>query len=199
MTLAKTRVAPSDITKGFKSILLRASTEQNFAKFFKDAKLWNPQDVVLFCNCDEWMIEKKLLNLYKIFFSKDVSDDLAPDVEVSIRRAWRYCKDMLNENNDEANGIDPGEAQSIDQCWGQIYGVKLTPDERVGPALMKKLHTMCHKCPVEFEIVTLEQVTIYSVTTKQVDQLVRDKNNGVQVQQNALSAVKSARCVIDRV
>ena len=77
------------------------------------------------------------MNPYKIHLGKDVSVDLAPDVEVSIRRAWRYCKDMLNEPNDDADGIDPVEAQSIDQCWGQIYGVKLSPDERVGPALMK--------------------------------------------------------------
>ena len=167
MTLTKTRVAPTDITKGFKSVLLRASTEDKFANFLKDSKLWNPQDVVLLCNSDESWIEKKLLNPYKTYLGKNVAEDLAPDVEVSIRRAWRYCKEMLSENNDDVDAIDPVEAQSIDQCWGHIYGVKLTPDERVGPSLMKKLHTMVHKCPVEFEIVTLEQVTISSVTTKQ--------------------------------
>ena len=79
--------------------------------------------------------------------------------------------------------MDPVEAQSIDEYWGYRYGVKLTPDERVGKPLMKKLHIMWHASPPEVEIITLEQITLYSVTTKSVDQFVRDKHNAVQVQQ----------------
>ena len=107
MVLLKTKVVPTDISKGFSSILLRAGTDDKFAKFLKDKKLWNPQDIVLLCQSDEAMIEKKILNPFKLYTSVDVTSDLAPDVEVAIRRAWRLCNDMLTDPREESDGIDP--------------------------------------------------------------------------------------------
>ena len=147
--------AMTDLTKGFKAILARAGTPAEFAQWLKDKKLWHPMDLYLLA-IDESRIDAKILQVCK----NKVPDIAEPHVEVSIRKAWMYCKDSVKDPKaEEKKEFDTNEATTMDAAWDAKYLIKLTTRERVGKTLMKKLHTIAHSQPPDFEIILLEQIT----------------------------------------
>ena len=83
------RVMPplDDLTKGFKAILARAGTPDEFKTWLKAKKLWHPIDLYLLA-VDETRIEEKIIKICQ----DTVPNIKEPSVEVSIRKAWMYCK-----------------------------------------------------------------------------------------------------------
>ena len=77
-----------------------------------------------------------------------------PAVEVSIRKAWLYCKDSVKDPKaEEKKEFDPNECTTLDAAWDYKYSIKLTTRERVGKHLMKRLHSIAHSHPPDFDIV----------------------------------------------
>ena len=185
----------TDLTKGFKAILTRAGTPKEFEDWLRNKKLWYPLDLYLLAS-DENRIDTKIINA-----CKGVVPDLTePAVEVSIRKAWLYCKESVKDpKSDEKKEFDPNECSSLEAAWDGKYHIKLTTHERVGKVLMKKLHSIAHSQPPDFEIIMLEQITLYSMSSTSVQQVKVAMDGLLHAQQQVVAAVTTAHCVIDRI
>ena len=185
----------TDLTKGFHAILVRAGTPVEFTNWLKAKKLWHPIDLYLLA-VDETRIDDKILKVCK----QDVPTVGEPCVEVSIRKAWLYCRDSVKDPKaEEKKEFDPNECASLDAAWDSKYTIKLTTRERVGKTLMKKLHSIAHSQPPDFEIVLLEQITLYSMSSSSVQQVKIASDGSVHAQQQVVAAVTTAHGVIDRI
>ena len=123
----------TDLTKGFQVILVRADTPKEFKDWLKDKKLWHPLDFYLLA-VDESKIEEKIIKVLRGV----VPDIGEPAVEVSIRKAWMYCKDSVKDPKaEEKKEFDPNECTTLDAAWDSKYAIKLTTRERVGKTLKK--------------------------------------------------------------
>ena len=69
----------TELTKGFKAILARAGTPDDFADWLKAKKLWHPIDLYLLA-VDETRIDDKIIKICK----GSVQNVGEPAVEVSI-------------------------------------------------------------------------------------------------------------------
>jgi len=94
---------------------------------------------------------------------------------------------------------EPSEAGTLAAAWDGRYGVKLSTSERVGRQLMRRLYNMAHSEPPDFEIVLLEQITVYSSCPKSVQQVVKGGDNQLMMQAMQVDAVTSAHVAIDRI
>ena len=185
----------TDLTKGFKAILSRAGTPDEFGEWLEANKLWHPIDLYLLA-VDETHIDAKILEVCK----RTVTTVKEPAVEVSIRKAWLYCKDSVKDPKaDEKKEFDPNECTTLEAAWDSKYAIKLTTRERVGKTLMKKLHCIAHSQPPDFEIVMLEQITLYSMSSTSVQQVKIVNDGSMHAQQQVVAAVTTGRCVIDRI
>ena len=185
----------TDITKGFKAILVRAGTPDEFAAWLKAKKLWHPIDLYLLA-IDETRIEDKILKTCR----STVTNVGEPAVEVSIRKAWLYCKDSVKDPTSvDKKEFDPNECTTLDAAWDSKYLIKLTTRERVGKTLLKKLHTIAHSQPPDFEIILLEQISLYSMSSTSVGQVKVATDGTMQAQQQVVAAVTTAHAVIDRI
>ena len=185
----------TDLTKGFKAILTRAGTPPEFEDWLKAKKLWHPIDLYLLA-VDEARIDEKVIKLCKT----TVTSVAEPHVEVAIRKAWLYCKDSVKDPKaEEKKEFDPNECTTLDAAWDAKYLIKLTTRERVGKPLMKKLHSIAHSQPPDFEIVLLEQITLYSMSSSSVQQVKIANDGNLLAQQQVVAAVTTAHAVIDRI
>ena len=185
----------TDLTKGFKAILARAGTPDDFEKWLKSKKLWHPMDLYLLA-VDETRIDTKIIQVCK----SAVANTAEPAVEVSIRKAWLYCKDSVKDPKaDEKKEFDPNECTTLDAAWESKYSLKLTTRERVGKSLLKKLHCIAHSQPPDFEIIMLEQISLYSMCSTSVQQVKVTGDGSMFAQQQVVSAVTTAHSVIDRI
>ena len=82
---------------------------------------------------------------------------------------------------------------------GCSYTIKLTTRERVGKTSMNKLHNIAHSQPPDFEIILLEQITLYSMSSSSVQQVKIASDGSMQAQQFSVAAVTTAHGVIDRI
>ena len=99
----------TDLAKGFKAILARAGTPDEFENWLKAKKLWHPIDLYLLA-IDETRIDEKIIKVCK----SDVRDVAEPAVEVSIRKAWLYCKGSVKDpKSDEKKEFDPNECTTL--------------------------------------------------------------------------------------
>ena len=64
---------------------------------------------------------------------------------------------------------------------------------------MKKLYVMAHSEPPDFDIILLEQITLYSSSPKTVQQVVKNHDDTMLFQAQAVNAVTSSHGVIDRI
>ena len=64
---------------------------------------------------------------------------------------------------------------------------------------MKKLHNIAHSQPPDFEIVLLEQITLYSMSPTSVQQVKIANDGSMLAQQQVVVAVTTAHGVIDRI
>ena len=185
----------TDLTKGFHAILVRANTPTEFTQWLKAKKLWHPLDFYLLA-MDESKIDDKIIKVLRGV----VTDISEPAVEVSIRKAWMYCKDSVKDPKaEEKKEFDPNECTTLDAAWESKYAIKLTTRERVGKTLMKRLHSMAHSQPPDFEIVLLEQISLYAMTSTSVQQVKIANDGSMHAQQQVVAAVTTAHCVIDRI
>ena len=121
-------------------------------------------------------------------------------MEVAVKKAWHYCKESVTDpRSAERKEFDPSEYNSLDAAWYQKYQIALTTRERVGKPLMKRLHTIAHSQPPDFDIVLLEQITMYSMSSSSVQQIKVAGDGSVCAQQQLVAAVTTAHCVIDRI
>ena len=185
----------TDLTKGFKAILKRAGTPQEFADWLKTKKLYQPLDLYLLA-VDETHIDKKILHQCK----SEVKDVMEPAIEVAVRKAWMYCKQSTNDpGHEEKKEFDPNECSTLDAAWDAQNTIRLTTRERVGKTLLKKLHGIAHSEPPDFEIILLEQITLYCMSSTSVQQVKVANDGTVQAQQMAVAAVTTGHAVIDRI
>ena len=183
----------TEVSKAFAGILKRASTPATFKTWLEEKLLFQPMDLVLLA-MDENQIEKKILLPCK----STVMDVAELVVEVSIRKAWMYCKEsMQHKDTVEKKELDPSEAGTLAAAWDGRYGVKLSTSERVGRQLMRRLYNMAHSEPPDFEIVLLEQITVYSSCPKSVQQVVKGGDNQLMMQVMQVEAVNSVHVAID--
>ena len=110
-TLQRVRhVSLTDLTKGFKAILVRAGTPDEFANWLVSKKLWHPIDLYLLA-VDETRTDDKIIKVCK------------PAVpEVAILKAWLYCKDSVKDPKaEEKKKFDPNECTTLDAAWDAKY------------------------------------------------------------------------------
>ena len=145
---------------------------------------------------DESGIDRKIIQACK----EKVTDYAEPDVEVSIRKAWRFCRDSMKEKDEpEKKELDMNDNLDLNERWKYLYGIPLSTRERVGRALMAKLFKMVSMEPPDFEIILLEQITLHATIGKSVQQVVTGPNNGLQVQQNQMTPVSNANVVYEKI
>ena len=185
----------TDLTTGFKAILTRANVPSEFMGWLKSKRLYQPMDLYLLA-LDEARIDEKIINACK----PDVRDVTEPAVEVSIRKAWLYCKDSVKDpKSEEKKEFDVNECTTLDAAWEAKYAIKLTTRERVGKQLMKRLYNIAHCHPPDFDIILLEQITLYSMSQTSVQQVKIATDGSMLAQQQVACAVTTAHGVIDRI
>ena len=174
---------------------MRAGAPVEFANWLKAKKLWHPIDLYLLA-VDETRIDSKIIQVCK----SDVPSVSEPAVEVSIRKAWMYCKDSVKDpKSEEKKEFDPNECTTLDAAWAAKYMITLTTRERVGKTLMKRLHCIAHSQPPDFEIIVLEQITLYSMSSTSVQQVKIASDGSMLAEQQVVAAVTTGHGVIDRI
>ena len=183
------------VSKALKAILSRCNTPDTFEEWCKEKKLLTPMDIALL-SPNEASIAESIIKVCKA----KVTSVEEPAVDVAIRKVWWFCREALTHPvADEKKSLDLEEMSDLETRWLACGGFTLSTRERVGKALLKKLHAMVSSDLVEFEIVLLEQITLMSTAPKTVDQLVKVTDGGIGLQAQQVQATTSAFDVLDKV
>ena len=161
--LVAVRAAMAEINKMLKCVIKRANAPDTFENWLKEKKLFTPMDVALL-SPDEKCIDEKILKVCKDAIATAGTVD--PQVEVSIRKVWWYCREsMKHPAQEERKVLEPEEMSDLDTCWANAGGIKLSTKERVTKSLLKKMYSMVISDPIEYEITPLEGITVMSTVS----------------------------------
>tara|TARA_A100001015_G_C14837942_1_gene651245 strand:- start:333 stop:845 length:513 start_codon:yes stop_codon:yes gene_type:complete len=166
-----------EVSKALTTTLKRANALVTFPEWCKEKKLLSPMDVALLAR-DEKAVDGKIPDACK----DKVTDHKEHAIEVSIHKAWHFCRESLKHTaQEERRFFDLEEVNGLDAVWLRVggYALTLSTKERVRKPLLKKLHAMVSSDPIEFDIVLFENITILAYASKMVVQLVKPQNDGV--------------------